>query len=126
MTTVLIPQTKIQVFCEMIQMDASSFEWISRSDMAFHLAIDDASGEVVGAYFDFQETLKGYYNVLYHILINYGIPAMFYTIDGSCLNIKKTMPLMTRIPLQFSYACHNLCIEIKNEHRSSQRQNRKT
>ena len=49
---------------EMIQMDASSHEWISGQIWHLHLAVDDASGEVVGAYFDRQETLKGYYNVL--------------------------------------------------------------
>jgi hypothetical protein len=29
-----------------------------------HLAINNASGNIVGAYFDTQETLKGYYHVL--------------------------------------------------------------
>lgn len=60
---------------EMIQMDAASFEWIDGQIWHLHLAIDDATNEVVGAYFDTQERL----NVFYQILTNYGIPAMFYT-----------------------------------------------
>lgn len=58
----------------MIQIDASSFYWIPNEVWHLHLAVDDASGEVFGAYFDTQETLKGYNNVLFRILINYGIP----------------------------------------------------
>ena len=54
-----------------------------------HLAVDDATGEVVGAYFDNQETLKGYYNVFYQILTNYGIPAMFYTDRRTVFEYKR-------------------------------------
>ena len=45
----------------MIQMDASSFHWIEKEVWHLHVAIDDADGKIVGAYFDYQETLKGYY-----------------------------------------------------------------
>ena len=64
---------------EMIQMDASVFEWIDGSKWHLHLAVDDATGTVVGAYFDTQETLNGYYHVFHQILTDYGIPALFYT-----------------------------------------------
>ena len=42
----------------MIQMDASSFHWIEKEVWHLHVAIDDADGKIVGAYFDYQETLK--------------------------------------------------------------------
>ena len=67
---------RCKYFGEMIQMDASSFEWVKNQIWHLHLAVDDATNTVVGAYFDVQETLYGYYNVLYQILINYGIPLM--------------------------------------------------
>ena len=84
---------------EMIQMDASSFEWIDGHIWHLHLAVDDATGEVVGAYFDTQETLNGYYNVFYQILTNYGIPAMFIPIDVLSLNTKRktTLLMMTTL-----------------------------
>jgi hypothetical protein len=44
-----------------------------------HIAVDDATGAIAGAYFDAQETLDGYYHVLEKILKTYGIPYMFYT-----------------------------------------------
>ena len=44
-----------------------------------HIAVDDATGAIAGAYFDAQEMLDGYYHVLEKILKTYGIPYMFYT-----------------------------------------------
>src|SRR5699024_12105874 len=49
---------RCKYFGEMIQMDASSFEWIPGHIWHLHLAVDDSTGTVVGAYFDTQETLK--------------------------------------------------------------------
>jgi hypothetical protein len=47
-------------FGEMIQMDASLHLWFGDKKGTLHLAIDDATGIVVGAWFEAQETLKGY------------------------------------------------------------------
>ena len=100
---------------EMIQMDTSSFEWINGQLWHLHLAVDDASGEVVGAYFDVQETLKGYYHVLYQILTNYGIPAMFYTDRHTVFEYKRKNNAFDDEDTftQFSYACHQLGVDIK-------------
>lgn len=100
---------------EMIQMDASSYEWISDNIWHLHVAIDDATGEVVGGYFDYQETLKGYYNVFYQILTNYGIPAMFYTDKRTVFEYKRKDHAFDDEDTftQFSYACHNLGVDIK-------------
>lgn len=106
---------RCKYFGEMIQMDASSFEWIPGHIWHLHLAVDDASGTVVGAYFDTQETLKGYYNVFFQILSNYGIPALFYTDRRSVFEYKrKTKAFDDQDTFtQFSYACHNLGVDIK-------------
>ena len=90
-------------------------QWIEGEVWHLHVAIDDADGKVVGAYFDHQETLKGYYEVLYQILINHGIPAMFYTDRRTVFEYKrKDKPSDAEDTFtQFSYACHNLGIEIK-------------
>jgi len=55
-------------FGEMIQMDASLHIWFGNEKFTLHLAIDDATGIIVGGYFDKEETLYGYYNVLKQIL----------------------------------------------------------
>lgn len=100
---------------EMIQMDASSFHWIDKELWHLHVAIDDADGKIVGAYFDYQETLKGYYNVLYQILTNHGIPALFYTDRRTVFEYKRKDRAFDDEDTftQFSYACHNLGIDIK-------------
>lgn len=100
---------------EMIQMDASSYYWIENEIWHLHVAIDDADGKIVGAYFDYQETLKGYYNVLYQILNNHGIPALFYTDKRTVFEYKRKDRAFDDEDTftQFSYACHNLGIDIK-------------
>ncbi len=100
---------------EMIQMDASSYHWVPNQVWHLHLAVDDADGKVVGAFFDTQETLNGYYHVLSQILTNHGIPAMFYTDRRTVFEYKRKNTLLDDQDTftQFSYACHQLGIEIK-------------
>lgn len=45
-------------------MDATPYEWIPGAIWHLHLAIDDASGRIVGAWFDTQETLNAYYQTV--------------------------------------------------------------
>lgn len=102
-------------FGEMLQMDASVHTWFGGFKTQLHAAIDDASGRIVGAYFDYQETLNGYYNVFYQILTNYGIPYMFYTDRRTVFEYKqKKYPSLEKDTFtQFSYACHQLGVDIK-------------
>ncbi len=65
-------------FGEKLQMDASEFVWFGDKKTTLHGAIDDATGRIK-LYFDYQETLKGYYGLLNTILINYGIPYSILT-----------------------------------------------
>lgn len=99
---------------EMIQMDASEYFWINGVKWHLHVAIDDATGKIVGAYFDTQETLNAYYNVFYQILTNYGIPAMFYTDKRTVFEYKRkdTKSDSDDTFTQFSYACHQLGVQI--------------
>ncbi len=102
-------------FGEMIQMDASLHIWFGNQKSQLHVGIDDATGALVGAYFDNQETLNGYYNVLYQILTNHGIPFMFYTDRRTVFEYKKknAPPIEEDTFTQFSYACKQLGIQIK-------------
>ena len=106
---------RCKYFGEMIQMDASEYYWIKGEKWTLHVAIDDATSTVVGAYFDYQETLNGYYHVLYQILTDYGIPARFYTDRRTVFEYRRKNRLMDDEDTftQFSYACYKLGIEIK-------------
>ncbi|WP_460098225.1 transposase family protein, partial [Streptococcus sobrinus] len=100
---------------ELIQMDASQFFWFGQEETHLHVAIDDASGDIVGAYFDTQETLKGYYHVLEQILATQGIPFQFLTDKRTVFTYvsKQSKKMEEDTFTQFGYACHQLGIAIK-------------
>lgn len=97
---------------ELIQMDASPHPWFHFTEDKYHLhlAIDDATGTVVGAYFTKEETLYAYYQVFYQILCNYGIPYEFLTDRRTIFEYKrKNAPQDYEDTFtQFSYACKQL------------------
>jgi transposase len=103
-------------FGELIQLDASIHKWFGETKYTLHAAIDDATSAVVGAFFDKEETLHGYYMVLKQILENYGIPQEFYTdrrtiFDYRSLDEKhKTIERNTFV--QFKRCSSQLGIEI--------------
>ena len=74
---------------ELLQMDASEYFWIPGIKWHLHIAVDDATGAIHGAYFDYQETLSGYYHVLYQILKDYGIPFSFLTDRRTVFEYKR-------------------------------------
>lgn len=102
-------------FGEMLQMDASVHQWFGNHKTHLHIAIDDSTSQIVGAYFDDQETLNGYYNVFHQILTNYGIPAMFYTDRRTVFDYqqKNTKKVENDTLTQFGYACHQLGVDLK-------------
>jgi hypothetical protein len=102
-------------FGEMLQMDASLHPWFGSFKSHLHIAVDDATGLIVGAHFALQETLQGYYNVFSQILKSYGIPYMFYTDRRTVFEYKqkKSPSLEEDSFTQFSYACHQLGVVIK-------------
>ena len=102
-------------FGEMIQMDASLHPWFGDAKSTLHLAEDDASGTIVGAWFEEQETLRGYYHVFYQILTDYGIPHLFYTDRRSVFEYRKTgsSEVADDAFTQFGYACKHLGVHIK-------------
>ena len=102
-------------FGEMIQIDASLHYWINDTKWTLHIAIDDATGVVVGAWFDNQETLKGYYHVFKQILTTYGIPFMFYSDRRSVFEYNRSgnQDASNDSFTQFSYACMQLGVDIK-------------
>ncbi len=102
-------------FGEMIQMDASEYVWFGDTKAHLHVAVDDATGTLVGAWFDAQETLNGYYNVLHQILTNYGIPYQFFTDNRTIFEYKKKGDnnIEKDTFTQFGYACKQLGIDIR-------------
>lgn len=102
-------------FGEMLQMDASVHLWFGDRKTFLHAAIDDATGQIVGAFFDEQETLNGYYNIFKQILENYGIPYMFYTDRRTVFDYKRkgSNDISKNTLTQFGYACKQLGVDLK-------------
>lgn len=101
---------------ELIQMDASDHEWISGQRWSLHLAVDDATGLIVGAYFDKEETLNGYYNVMKQVLGEYGVPHKILTDKRTVFTYKnkKMSSDEQDTYTQFAYACMQLGIELES------------
>ena len=77
---------KPKYFGEIIEQDGSIHMWFGGVKTCLHLAIAKATSTIVGAWFDKQETLNGYYHVFYQILTKYGIPFKFLTDNRTVLN----------------------------------------
>ena len=105
---------RIEDYGALIQLDARQDYYIDETKWTLHLAIDVASGIFVGAYFDKEETLKGYQHVLHQIITKYGIPKCIltdkrtvfeYLRKGSNQESKNTL-------IQFKYSCIQLGIKL--------------
>lgn len=103
-------------FGEMQQMDATPYEWVSGHIWHLHLAVDDATGRITGAWFDTQETLNGYYHVFHQILSAYGIPYKFFTDRRTVFTYtKKNSPSLNEDTYtQFAYACKQLGVQLES------------
>ena len=108
---------KPKYFGEIIEQDGSIHLWFGDKKACLHLAIDKATSIIVGAYFDKEETLNGYYNVLYQILNNYGIPYKFITDNRTVFNYNLLNPDKRTsekdVLTQYGYACKQLGIDLK-------------
>jgi hypothetical protein len=103
-------------FGELEQMDATPYEWVPGEIWHLHLAIDDATGTLTGAWFDIQETLDAYYHVFHQILTTYGIPYKFLTDRRTVFTYKKkNSPSVDEDTYtQFAYACKQLGVELES------------
>ena len=108
---------KQKYFGVIIEQDGSIHLWFGDKKCCLHLAVDKATNTIVGAWFDKQETLNGYYHVFYQILTNYGIPYKFVTDNRTVFNYmslnadKRTSD--KDVLTQYGYACRQLGIDLE-------------
>ena len=108
---------KPKYFGEIIEQDGSIHNWFGDAKSCLHLAIDKATSIIVGAYFDKQEMLNGYYHVFYQILTNYGIPYKFITDNRTVFKYMSLNPDKRTsdkdVLTQYGYACKQLGVELE-------------
>lgn len=108
---------KPKFFGEIIEQDGSIHLWFGDKKACLHLAIDKATSTIVGAWFDYQETLNGYYHVFHQILTKYGIPYKIFTDNRTVFNY-MSLNLDKRtsekdVLTQYGYACKQLGVELE-------------
>ena len=108
---------KPKYFGEVIEQDGSIHLWFGNIKTCLHLAIDKATSTIVGAWFDKQETLNGYYHVFHQILTKYGIPYKFFTDNRTVFNYISLNPDKRTsdkdVLTQYGYACKQLGIGLE-------------
>lgn len=108
-------QPRCAYFGEELQLDACEHLWFGNSKTSLHAAIDDSTSQVVGAYFDYAETLFGYYKITEQFLTDFGIPYKIKTDRRTVFEYKKRNSPSDEDDTftQYSYACSQLGIAIE-------------
>lgn len=102
------------VFGQEIQMDACEKYWFGGVVSYLHLAVDKATKKVLFGWFEFEEITRGYYVLLFHIIINYGIPLKIKADNRSTFsaNNAKTKEKKNFLT-QFGKTCERLGIKLE-------------
>ena len=107
-----------QCFGELLQIDASIHNWFGPDlpKATLHGAIDDATGTVMGLWFEKEETLKGYYEMMWQVLNRYGIPEAFYGDNRTIFEFRKlsekSQTIDRDVHINFKRMCQQLGIEL--------------
>ena len=104
----------LYVFGQEVQMDACEKLWFGGIVSYLHLAVDKATKKVLFGWFEFEEMTRGYYVLLFHIIINYGIPAKIKADNRSSFSANNTKNKDKKVFLtQFGKACEELNIVLE-------------
>ena len=90
----------------LVMIDGTPHDWFSNGKkFSLHLAIDDATGEILCGWFMPTECLEGYVRLLYLLITYHGIPENIYSDRHTILINPKDEELT-----QFGYMCKDLGI----------------
>ncbi len=101
----------LYVFGQEVQMDACNKMWFGDIPSFLHLAVDKATKKVLFGWFEYEEITRGYFVLLFNIIINYGIPAKIKadnrsTFSANNVKDKEKKKFIT----QFGKVCERLDI----------------
>ena len=104
----------LYVFGQEIQMDACQKLWFGDIASYLHLAVDKATKKVLFGWFEYEEITRGYYVLLFHIIINYGIPAKIKADNRSSFSVNNAKNKEKKHFLtQFGKVCERLNIVLE-------------
>lgn len=112
---VKIHQSRLRRSCfgELIQLDGSHHDWFEgrSKPCCLYVLIDDATSQLVGLWFEAQETTAGYFHVVRDYLARYGRPLAFYSDKDSVFRVNHA-EAVTSCETQFKRAMRELDIEL--------------
>ena len=102
------------VFGQEVQMDACQKLWFGNIPSYLHLAVDKATKKVLFGLFEFEEITRGYFVVLFHIIINYGIPSKIKADNRSSFSANNAKNKDKKLFMtQFGRICEELNIVLE-------------
>ena len=103
--------SNLYVFGQEVQMDACEKLWFGGIVSYLHLAVDKATKKVLFGWFEYEEITRGYFVLLFHIIINYGIPAKIKADNRSTFSANNAKNKEKKAFLtQFGKVCEELNI----------------
>lgn len=104
----------LYVFGQEIQMDACQKLWFGGVPSYLHLAVDKATKKILFGWFEYEEITRGYYVVLFNMIINYGIPVKIKADNRSSFSANNTKSKDRKTFLtQFGKVCEELDIVLE-------------
>lgn len=102
------------VFGQEVQMDACQKLWFGNVTSYLHLAVDKATKKVLFGWFEYEEITRGYFILLFHIIINYGIPAKIKADNRSSFSANNAKNKDKKLFMtQFGRICEELNIVLE-------------
>lgn len=99
------------VFGQEVQMDACNKMWFGGIPSFLHLAVDKATKKVLFGWFEYEEITRGYYVVLFNMIINYGIPVKIKADNRSTFSANNAKEKEKKVFMtQFGKVCERLDI----------------
>ena len=98
-------------FGQEVQMDACNKMWFGGIPSFLHLAVDKATKKVLFAWFEYEEITRGYYVLLFNMIINYGIPQKIKADNRSTFSANNEKNKEKKVFMtQFGKVCEQLDI----------------
>lgn len=111
--------SNLYAFGQEIQMDACFKLWFGEITSALHLAVDKGTKKVLFGWLEYEEITRGYFVLLYNIIINYGIPLKIKTDNRNSFSNGKNKVDTT----QFGSICNELGISLVTTSKATSKSN---
>lgn len=116
--------SNLYLFGQEVQMDACNKMWFGGIPSFLHLAVDIATKKALFGWFEYEEITRGYFVVLFNLIINYGIPAKIKADNRSTFSANNAKDKEKKVFMtQFGKVCERLNIVLYTTSISTEKAN---